>query len=987
MSCPTDIASKGYVDSSVASLANRITELENQLSDKADKNYVDTQDLEVKTAGFAYTNESINPLQVAIDAIAAALGLLQATVEGIQWLAEQAYNLAVSINQIVTALTALPGRVSALESDVSYIMNQITNLINLIDGLYTYVDSQISNLRDSLTTRIINLENFVSEIRLDLISRIDAINSSLASLETELTNYIDNIKNDLISRIDAINSSLTSLETELTNYIDNIKNDLISRINAINSSLISLEVELTNYINNIRNDLLSRIEGVQDSLGNIQDEVNRVKDSLGNIQDELGEVKDDVQDLERKTDDIQDNVQDLQVKTDGIQDKINEVDNAQNEVERKIPLLEAGINDLEETKCCVSAVTVTPQLIKNAMGQTFLEVEVGLVLIRNNKVVDLVSSGAVFLPTFEPLSLTIANSFNGNNELITDIEFRYIKDDRIDSIQAAARCLIDYQINNLELLLNTDPDGWLYGQIQAGNRLSSDRTRLPVFSPELMPNLGFNLTYQNDVLTGSVSLDDIVVSDSVPIDLSRFALKTDFETHKNQGIPDAHSLSITPSLNLSLNNNVLTTNLNLGAFGSASDSQDLSFPWDFDWINSNNELSLDFTIGNQSKRKSVSVSGGDYEIQNFDIWFNPDDLKFYAFLKIKNIGEKTATLEDFDLEEILALLRKIYGALGGDALWESGSFSINLGQNIEGKGNQLYNAQGVEQSITINNLFDAITYNNAATFARLGLDKLPADVPKNPNAKIGSSEASEVEKQLSFLDLWLWDWKQMDARLGKFPVEIKIEDSDLIKTGDQPINLEFANLAELVTEAMGLSLIIKSVVEADLNCNLRTLGEVGSTRIQSIVTYRLLETIQTYLGYQTKKKFSKLALAFNPTTVDEEKPDEIISISDTLTESEVDIEIEVFDDEKALPDYLIPLVHSAAIIRAQNFRPISDTEALKNFFKAVNEADNTEDDFDTFLEDVERGFTTKPGIIDPLNPYGKKYENRPKINEIGDQTE
>jgi len=40
-------------------------------------------------------------------------------------------------------------------------------------------------------------------------------------------------------------------------------------------------------------------------------------------------------------------------------------------------------------------------------------------------------------------------------------------------------------------------------------------------------------------------------------------------------------------------------------------------------------------------------------------------------------------------------------------------------------------------------------------------------------------------------------------------------------------------------------------------------------------------------------------------------------------------------------------------------------------------------DFDTFLEEVERGWTSTLGATNTVDPYNKPYTKRPRIRKIG----
>jgi hypothetical protein len=43
----------------------------------------------------------------------------------------------------------------------------------------------------------------------------------------------------------------------------------------------------------------------------------------------------------------------------------------------------------------------------------------------------------------------------------------------------------------------------------------------------------------------------------------------------------------------------------------------------------------------------------------------------------------------------------------------------------------------------------------------------------------------------------------------------------------------------------------------------------------------------------------------------------------------------------------------------------------------------TLDDFDIWLNRAEGGFIDEAGISDPVNPYGREFDRRPRIRKIG----
>jgi hypothetical protein len=61
-------------------------------------------------------------------------------------------------------------------------------------------------------------------------------------------------------------------------------------------------------------------------------------------------------------------------------------------------------------------------------------------------------------------------------------------------------------------------------------------------------------------------------------------------------------------------------------------------------------------------------------------------------------------------------------------------------------------------------------------------------------------------------------------------------------------------------------------------------------------------------------------------------------------------------------------------------------ENIPNYPKKEQTENDKENKFDGFIESAESGFIAKAGITDNVNPYGRPYDERPKIKEIGNTT-
>ncbi|PHJ54509.1 hypothetical protein VF06_37470 [Nostoc linckia z4] len=258
------------------------------------------------------------------------------------------------------------------------------------------------------------------------------------------------------------------------------------------------------------------------------------------------------------------------------------------------------------------------------------------------------------------------------------------------------------------------------------------------------------------------------------------------------------------------------------------------------------------------------------------------------------------------------------------------------------------------------------------------IGSLPASVPDNFTKQNPSMISIE-----SLAELMLWQMQQLDALMGAYPIEIEIEDSDLVKEGNQKQKIKVPNQAEAIAELLGMILTIKRDTHATLITAIKAMGEAGMTKQLATKTLDVSLANAEFLGYKLEQKKKQIPSLFTPGGKD---------ISETLKEKNVEIVSYENTDKKDLQDDLKTLLTMAARWNAQNWRKIdanNPKESLKNLLinnvQAVSDAgkEDSQDDFDNFTEQCERGFIDVSGISDTANPWGRQYKERPKIREIG----
>lgn len=283
--------------------------------------------------------------------------------------------------------------------------------------------------------------------------------------------------------------------------------------------------------------------------------------------------------------------------------------------------------------------------------------------------------------------------------------------------------------------------------------------------------------------------------------------------------------------------------------------------------------------------------------------------------------------------------------------------------------------------------------DNARLEAGLGLENFPAKAPAWLNALDQADiEINSMPEYLAYIV------RQMDAVLGNFPIKIKIKDSDLTKEGNQEINLNIPNLAEGIAELLGLALTTRTDTDAILNAVIRTLIEVGSTKQSAILAAQYGEANAEFLGYKGEQKNTEIPFAFTP---GKNRLDQILKESTQKFKGWENV------DSENLPDLIAPLLELAAMWKAQNFRRVNAASAAKDILSILNgglelaeklkkkETGNVGDkdkedegnDWDEFSRNVELGWTQTSGITDTQNPYGREFDRRPIIRELGDTSD
>ena len=377
------------------------------------------------------------------------------------------------------------------------------------------------------------------------------------------------------------------------------------------------------------------------------------------------------------------------------------------------------------------------------------------------------------------------------------------------------------------------------------------------------------------------------------------------------------------------------------------------------------------------------------ETNTLSVLFNDGDI---ALIELLGDDVDLEELKEF-IKERTALVKPIYRMLGGvdwygtinpdeDAI---PSLIYNYEEELKTQVGSIYSdpidlKNGVQ--VETNSFIQHLARLTTVSFARSGHKEYPLTVPSS-----FSDESKGTEEIEDDLGVAVWMAKQLDSLMGAFPIEIEIEDNDLIQTGNQKLELKFPNLGEAVAELLGQTIIANAKQDALIATSMRALGETGSALQVLQKNHAQLAAISTYLGFKLKQKKQKLKLLHNPVITETSSNKE--SLSEALEPTEVDVVIEEYDDNDTLERHVAQLLHFGSITKAANFRTVENGGALKTILKEglqlIKDVDLEGDgDFDKFTQKVEIGFESDITTNETGKPYGRPFEQRPRIRDFGD---
>lgn len=273
----------------------------------------------------------------------------------------------------------------------------------------------------------------------------------------------------------------------------------------------------------------------------------------------------------------------------------------------------------------------------------------------------------------------------------------------------------------------------------------------------------------------------------------------------------------------------------------------------------------------------------------------------------------------------------------------------------------------------------------------IGIEEYPASLPQSLISKdegfVGNLIPNPNVEIPNLTRLVGWFVERVDELVGQFEIPIEIKDTDPTTPGDQPVGLKITNVAEGLAEMLGLLLQTAYNTEALININTRTLVETGGDKVQNYKTYMLLEALTEYIGFKYNEVIKKVNLTFKPGAE---------GLDQMLKEHQQDVLVADFDEKLDFQSDLQRLLEAASIVKAVHFRRLDVKGDVKGQIldllkksldvgKKVNgNEENAEGDnsFDQFRQEVEEGFINTPGVKNTTNPYGRPFEDRPRIKDV-----
>ncbi|WP_432812074.1 hypothetical protein [Pantanalinema sp. GBBB05] len=344
-----------------------------------------------------------------------------------------------------------------------------------------------------------------------------------------------------------------------------------------------------------------------------------------------------------------------------------------------------------------------------------------------------------------------------------------------------------------------------------------------------------------------------------------------------------------------------------------------------------------------------------------------------------NVPESEATIWAYAFNEIAEIrasqckltrwVERIYNILDGDSWFpDAATRTPNRDFNAEsvvrqyGAFMKLGDQCPQPEPTKVFSLIGMLNAMSAVDYYRNGFNNYPIKVPTS----LIDYPGQEAERSLNS-EAILWDWfiHQVDNLIGRFPIEIEIEDEDPLTEGKQYKKVEFPNIAETLAELYGLGLINGTNTSISVSFLMRLASEVMATKNAALIAQDYAKANASWLGYKGNPAERNVPYAFDPRQSDD--------MASLLKESVGTIIGWQEEDNDTLISYLQRLMFSAAIIKSVFFRNKKQLNELQKELSSILDK-STGDDEAAWKKFIEL-------INSPESTFNRGDNPQPKIDK------
>ena len=532
----------------------------------------------------------------------------------------------------------------------------------------------------------------------------------------------------------------------------------------------------------------------------------------------------------------------------------------------------------------------------------------------------------------DDLQITVANGFNHDTESIDMSAFvlERIFRDHIDTPIQENSFLSHSYVPNFRVALGIhDDDDRYYLDATITIESETDTDYVEWLKEGVIDDISIDGSVANKQLNLTVSTN--IHTDTAVIDLP-FVLQEDFDEHLEGAINIVHKFR--PAINLTAYSANEEFRIGVSWYEQISgilETSETTLPideMDFSEVIEKIEECCE-TLSNKiiseasDTRNTVTTENDQNEaiigsltyqldLRTGQIESKIDLLDFNCF---NGGGGANQTTDDL-LQQILAKVSSNYQILGGD-FWSTdinNPSTVRAETKLRKKGREQYTSNpnippvpDIDNEVSVTNLIDLIEAYTSVNYHRSGFQRLPATMV---DSLIKSDNETEIElfDTLSFQE---WSIKQIDALIGQYPIKFEYKVTD--ENGNtQTQEIEIANIAEALTQILGLNMATSEETDTILNAVMRCLVEARSGANAAILAHDYAKANAQYLGYRGRQKKKEVDVAFTPGAG---------TLRETLQPSQQKIIGWDIDDNESLIELIKRILFSAEIVKAALFIP------------------------------------------------------------------